>query len=108
VTVFKEMDPELAWKAIEGQKDILTSEAEKQDAFYQQFTCPRCQCHLTKEFDPRTAFSGGSLIAKALLKCDNCGYRIEPHTRVVVNFGDASKIPVEVLPILGGKYIEDP
>lgn len=107
--VFKEMDPELARLAIEGFPDELTPELREQDKFYRQFSCPRCKCALSKEFDPRTAFSGDSLNAKPVLRCSSCSYRIEPHTGLIVTFGDASKTPVEFLPLIGGgQYIPDP
>lgn len=108
MSVFQEMDPELALRAIEGYQDELAKEREEQLRFYRSFSCPRCKCSLDEEIDAKTAFSGDTLIPKALLKCANCGFRIEPYTNLIVSSGDASKIPVEVLPIIGGKYIDDP
>ncbi len=99
--VYKEMDPELVRGLIEGYEDELTPASRAQDAFYRQFSCPRCKCKLVKEVDSRTAFTGGGLVPKALLRCPNCRYLIEPYTRVVVEFGDASKIPIESIPTIG-------
>jgi ssDNA-binding Zn-finger/Zn-ribbon topoisomerase 1 len=101
--VYKEMDPALARRMIEGYQDELTPELKAQEAFYRQFTCPRCNYTLKKEFDARTAFTGGAIIPKALLRCPNCNYLIDPHTRLVVEFGDASKVPLDPIPIIGGK-----
>ena len=107
--VFKEMDPVLVRAAIEGFKDELTPDLEEQDKFYRQFSCPRCKCGLDKEFDPRVCYTGDGSIAKAILKCGSCDYRIEPHTGMIVTFGDASKTPFGLLPIIGGEpYIPDP
>ena len=99
--VYKEMDPEIARRLIEGYEDELTPAAKAQDALYRQFRCPRCKCGLQKEIDSRTAFTGDGLIPKALLRCANCRYLIDPHTGLVVEFGDASKIPFESIPTIG-------
>jgi ssDNA-binding Zn-finger/Zn-ribbon topoisomerase 1 len=101
--VYKEMDPELARRLIEGYQDELTPELKAQDAFYRKFRCPRCKGALKKEVDARTAFTGDGLIPKALLRCPNCRYLIDPHTNLVVEFGDASKIPFEAIPTIGGE-----
>lgn len=91
MSVFKEMDPEVALAAIEGYEDILTPEATKLDEFYATFTCPRCKCGLQKEFDTRTAFDGGGAIARSLLRCSTCFYLVEPHTNLCIEVGDAAK-----------------
>jgi hypothetical protein len=97
--VFKELDPELHLKAIEGYQDELTPEATKMEAFYQVHRkCKRCGDMLRKEVDARTAWTGEGGLAKALLKCDNCGFLLEPFTGVVLNTGDASKIPQPIIP----------
>lgn len=102
MSVFKEMDPALVLQAIEGHKDVLRDEADRLDSLYQTFKCPRCQCSLQKEFDPRHAFSDpGAMNARALLRCTTCRYLINPHDRMVIEYGDASKMPVEVIPIIG-------
>ncbi len=98
---FKEMDPESVLKAIEGHKDILQPEAARLDAFYRTFNCPRCKCPLQKEFDMRHAYSDQSTMnARALLRCPDCRYLLDPHSNLVVEYGDASKIPVETIPII--------
>jgi RNase P subunit RPR2 len=106
--MFKELDPEVARRAVEGHEDILTPARERNSELYESFTCPRCKCSLTEEYDARTAFTHGSIVPKAVLVCGNCTYRIDPHTNVVINFGDASKVPVESIPIVGGNYLPDP
>ena len=108
MSVFQEMDPELAWRAIEGYQDELSPERAEQKKFYRGFSCPRCQCSLNEEIDAKTAFTGDGLIPKSLLCCANCGYRIEPHSNLIVNYGNAAKTPISLIPIIGGKYIEDP
>jgi hypothetical protein len=103
MAVYKELDPLLAWKAIEGYENALEGPAKSQELFYSQFTCPRCKIGLTKEFDGRHAFSDPDvLIARALLRCPNCRYLIDPHSNVILEFGDASKIPHGIIPTIGG------
>lgn len=101
---FKEMDPELVKAAIEGHEDVLTPESDRLSNFYNSFQCPRCQCGLQKEFDPRHMFADqSSMLARALLRCTNCRYLINPHNDMIIEYGDASKMPVETIPILGSE-----
>jgi rubredoxin len=97
---FKEMDPELALRLIEGYQDEITPAVEAQEAKLRKFYCPRCKGGLQKEFDIRTCFKPDEILAQPLLRCRNCGYLIDPATRVVIEFGDASKIPVESSPLI--------
>jgi hypothetical protein len=106
--VFKELDPAIALKLIEGFQDELSPEAKKLDTFYRQFKCPRGCGDLQKEFDIRHTFSDENFLTpRALLRCSNCRYLIDPHSALVLDSGNPAKIPVEVLPIIGGKYIDD-
>ena len=102
MSTYKELDPEMAWKAIEGHENILSPAAKAQEAFYRQFRCPRCRQGLEKEFDPRHTYADpDSIVARALLRCGNCSYLIDPHSDIVLEYGDASKIPIEAIPIIG-------
>lgn len=101
--LFQELDPEIILRLVEGYQDEISPAAKADNIFYGQFRCPRCDCTLDKEFDPRTAFTGSSFMPKALLRCPNCRFLLDPHTNVVVEFGNAAKIPVTAIPILGGK-----
>lgn len=101
--VFEEMDPMLAWKLIEGHADLLSPRVAELDELYARFRCPRCKVGLHKEFDSRHVFNDPDELApRALLRCPVCAYLIDPHTRVVVRFGDASKVPIDPIPIIGG------
>ncbi len=101
MSTYRALDPELAWKAIEGHEDVVSPEAKGLDAFYRQFACPRCKCQLTKQFDSRHAFGPGNdgLVAHALLTCGFCGYLVDPHTNLVLNSGNPAKMPVTLSPI---------
>lgn len=91
---FKEMDPELVLAAIEGHEDILTPQAERLGTLYQSKSCPRCHQGLQKEFDPRHVFADQNQpIGRSLLRCVNCRYLLDPHTDMVIEYGDSSKTP---------------
>jgi hypothetical protein len=97
VTVFKEMDPKLVLAAIEGHVDVLSSEAEDLEKLYRARSCPRCNLGLQKEFDPRHVFADQSKsVGRALLRCTTCKYLLDPHSGLVIEVGDASKIPTPV------------
>ena len=101
MAVFSEMDPAVALAAIEGYEDELTEEATSLDKMYASFTCPRGCGRLQREIDPRHTFSDSSyLVGRALLRCSVCQYLIDPHTRIVLDSGDASKMDLETSPIL--------
>lgn len=101
MATYTELDPEVARKAIEGFEDVLTEEGQKLDALYRSFTCPRGCGSLHRETDSRHAFSDPDmLVARSLLRCSNCGYLIEPHTRVVIESGNAGKIELESSPLI--------
>ena len=98
---FKEMDPADVLKAIEGHEDVLGPEAKKMSAFYDSFKCPRCRCALQKEVSPNHVFNDpNSVLPRSLLRCTNCRYLIDPHSNIVVETGDPSKMPVESIPII--------
>lgn len=102
MSVYQELDPELAWKLIEGYENDLAAEAKGLDAFYRQFRCPRCSGQLIKEFDGRHAFSDPSTMnARALLRCPTCRYLTDPHTNIVLESGSPAKMPIDVIPIVG-------
>jgi rubredoxin len=99
--VFEEADPQLIWKAIEGYTDALSEPAQEQSELYRKYRCPRCRCGLQKEFDPRVGWKDTPL-PQFLLKCDNCGYMIDPSTDMVIQYGNASKVPTpDYIPIVG-------
>jgi len=89
--IFQELDPEIAWKLIEGHEDALLPEAKAKDAFYRQFQCPRCHQPLQKEFSGRHAFGGDNLVARALLRCGGCDLLLEPETGLIVENGNPAK-----------------
>jgi hypothetical protein len=101
MSAIKELDPEVAQAAIKDYEDALSSEAQELDKLYHSFKCPRGCGQLQREIDARHTFSDENyLVGRALLRCKNCGYLIDPHTHIILESGSASKIPVESSPIL--------
>lgn len=99
MAVFKELDPELHLKLIEGYTDELTPEAKKLELFYRlNSRCKRCGESMQKEFDGRSAWESDDVLPHALLRCPNCGFLLEPFTGLVVESGSAAKIPMPAVP----------
>lgn len=102
------LDADEAWAAVEGYEDVLTPAVTAQEAFYRQFSCPRCKCDdMNKVFNPKTTFSCGTLIPKALLKCGWCALTLDPETGIVVESGNAAKAaPQSTLPLIPRNWSE--
>lgn len=99
MAVFKELDPELHLKLIEGYTDELTPERKKLELFYRLHSrCKRCGELMQKEYDVRTAWESDDTLPHALLRCPNCGFLLEPFTGLVVESGSPAKIPEPLLP----------
>ena len=85
---FIPMDPALIVQAIQGYEDHLSTEAKKMDAFYSQFVCPNCNGKCHKETTTEIAFSSSdSILAKYILRCNNCQCLFDPHTGILLERG---------------------
>ena len=100
MAVFQEMNSEDIFKAIEGHEDVLTKAVKDRDTFYGNFQCPRCDSDLHKEFDSTRVFDGKNLVAKAFLRCAICKYLIDPHSGLVLEMGDPSKVRYTESPLI--------
>lgn len=90
--IFLELDEDEVLRLLEGYTDELTPETTKDNAFYRQFTCPRCRsAALHKNIVPNHCFVN-SLIARSVLTCENCGHCFDPHTGMALNIGNTDKI----------------
>jgi RNase P subunit RPR2 len=99
VAVFKELDPELHLKLVEGYIDELTPASKKQEAFLQaNRKCKRCGCAMVKEVDPRVAWQDGEPLPRVLLRCKECGFLLDPETMLILDTGSAAKIPMPIIP----------
>lgn len=91
--IFLELDEDEVLRLLEGYTDELTPETIKEDAFYRQFTCPRCRSGaLHKNLQSNHCFGGGALIARSVLTCENCGHCFDPHTGLALNIGNTDRI----------------
>jgi uncharacterized protein with PIN domain len=82
---YKEMDPALALKAIEGFENVLEPEAKAQEAFYRQFRCKRCGGQCRKEMVRGHVFSDPqTMVPRSCLRCPSCDILYDPHSDLVV------------------------
>lgn len=96
--VIRELNPELARKAIEGYADALAPAVRVQEAFYRQFVCISCgSSNLTKEYIGGPAGRGttwtGDVLPNAMLRCTQCRLLFNPHTRMVIEVGEEVAVP---------------
>lgn len=95
---FVELDPLLAWKAIEGYQNELAAEQKTLDAFYRQFKCPCCQGPCRRETLSNHAFADpNTMSARSVLRCELCSALFDPHSGIRLEMGD----PARVIPITG-------
>lgn len=88
---FKELDPELIWKAIEGQKDILSPMVQKEEAFFRNVACPVCTSKNHEAFiNASNPFSPGVALPNKLLKCQQCGTEFDAYSQLVTKVTDVS------------------
>jgi hypothetical protein len=82
---FKEMDPELMSRLLEGQVDVLKPLAVKEDAFFRHAACPKCGASQNEpQLNTRTPFTPGSPLPNKILSCLNCRTKFDPHTGLVL------------------------
>ncbi len=89
----KELDPEIAWKAIEGYTNELAPEQKSLDAFYRQFKCKRCGGNCRKEtLNAVHAFGDpDTLVPRSVLRCLRCECLFDPHTGMILEMGNLAK-----------------
>jgi len=105
--MFREMDPEIALKMLEGYENELEPEQKGLDAFYRQFRCPRCQGPCQREYlSAEHAFGGDSAVPRSGLKCTLCDCIFDPHSGLILTMGNLGNIPARVgaslTPYVGG------
>ena len=89
---FKELDPVLAAKAIEGYTNELAPAAKALDAFYRQFRCQRCGGKCNKETVPNHAFSDpDTLVPRSCLRCPTCNCLFDPHSGLLLEPDDPQR-----------------
>lgn len=97
--VIRELNPELARKAIEGHEDVLAPAARVDEAFYRQFSCPGCgSSSLAKEYlgGPRgqgVTWTEDEVLPNALLRCGECSALFNPKSGMIVEQGVPVTLP---------------
>lgn len=99
---FRTLPPGLAARLIEGCDDKLTPAAEAQRVFFETTPCGRCGSAMEPTIYGRRAFTADTPLPRTVARCVDCGYTVDPHTNLVLDTGDASKID-EALPIIRAK-----
>ncbi len=91
---FKELDPEVIRKALEGEADILTPALKKEEAFFRNYPCPRCDSASHETFvNARTPFTAGALLSNKLLRCLECRTEFDPGTGLITRVTTESDSP---------------
>lgn len=92
-----ELDPETAWRLIEGYQNELAPEQLALEAFYRQFRCLRCKAECRKETSLGHAFSDpNTLVPRSLLRCLECEMLFDPHTGLILQMGNIGNAPPDV------------
>lgn len=53
---------------------------------------------MVKELDTRVAWTSEDALPRFLLRCQECGHLFDPETGLILDMGNAAKIPQPVLP----------
>jgi hypothetical protein len=81
----KRLTQEQISKLLEGQVDVLTPLAQKEQVFFRHSTCPTCNSTSHIQFiNPKMPFSPGSPLPNILLRCSNCSTEFDPQTRIII------------------------
>jgi len=89
--MFKEMDPALILKAIEGYQNELAPQNIALEAFYRQFRCKKCGNECRKEIVSGHVFSDpDTLVPRSCLRCLSCRCLFDPHSGLLLELGDAT------------------
>ncbi len=87
---FREMDPDIVHKLLEGQENVIAPEIEKEKAFLNSVPCPMChQFRCEPRVNAKTPFVRGQLLSNKLLECLSCGTEFEPHSRIILKAPNA-------------------
>jgi hypothetical protein len=85
---FVELDPEIAWRMIQGFTNELDPQRRALEAFYRQFRCKRCQSPCRREMLAHHAFADpDTLVPRCVLRCVHCALLFDPHTGLVLEAG---------------------
>lgn len=82
--IFKEMDPALVRKALEGHENILASASKRQQEFFKGLSCPVChQTGVMPFLDTKAPlFKPGELLPSYMARCNSCSHEFDPQSPV--------------------------
>lgn len=88
--IFKELDPEVVRRALEGQVDILTPMLKKEEAFFRNSACPECRSANHEPFvNAAKPFTEGVALPNRLLRCLECKTEFDPYSRLITKAATA-------------------
>jgi hypothetical protein len=91
VAAFKEMDPDLIRKALEGQVDVLTPLRKKEEALFRNASCPMCSSKECEEIlNAQTPFTEGVPLPNKHLRCSQCRTEFDPYSMLITRITDES------------------
>lgn len=100
---FKELDPRITAKLLEGHRDVITPLAAEREHFYQSQSCPTCgSTTLEKEGDSRFLFREGEALPRYLLRCQ-CGCVFDPHSGILLTIGNKAETLEPAVPLIDGE-----
>lgn len=80
----KQLTQDEIWKLLEGQEDVLTPLAKKEQAFFKNCSCPNCGAQATTQLvNASRPFSPGSPLPNSLLRCLHCQTEFDPYTKLI-------------------------
>ncbi len=83
--MFKEMDPDEVWRAIEGHKNILAEETKKVEDYFKKVRCPRCTGSCRPILNNPSLFKENEILPDYLAECVDCGAVYTPYTFIEVS-----------------------
>lgn len=82
---FKEMDPEVIQKLLEGHENVIAPEIFKEQNFLNSRPCPVChQFNADARVNPKNPFVRGQILSNKILHCANCQTEFDPHTGIII------------------------
>ncbi len=82
---YKEMDPEVVRKLLEGHTDVLTPEAQKEQSIFRNSPCPLCKSYASNsQINPQRPWTPGSVLPNKILVCLQCNAEWDPFTGLIL------------------------
>ena len=80
------LSQEQIWQLLEGQEDVLTPLAKKEEAMLKRVPCQNCGSgSTTVEPNTKNPFSAGSPLSNKLIRCLVCGVTFDPFSRIFLS-----------------------